>query len=167
MSAQGVRARHTNVSTMPAIRQKAVTVCTALLTPSSFPAPKHWEIMIVAPEASPLKKPRTRLIMTAGLPATAARASVPTKRPTMMASTVLYSCWKSMPIIMGMKKPMSFFQTLPEVRSFLSFLSMIPLFIRRIIFSRSGEFKHKCIVNGYITIISTHIKRVLIFIICS
>ena len=37
---------------------------------------------------------------------TAASALSPTKRPTMMLSTVLYSCWAILPISMGMEKRM-------------------------------------------------------------
>ena len=37
---------------------------------------------------------------------TAARASLPSTRPTMAASTVLYSCWNRLPSIMGMAKRM-------------------------------------------------------------
>ena len=35
--------------------------------------------------------------------------------------------------------------------AFYVFISMIPLFIRGIIFSHLGEFKHKSTVTGYIT----------------
>ena len=48
--------------------------------------------MTVAPEDRPTKKPMIRFKIGAEEPPTAARAPVPTKRPTIMVSTVLYSC---------------------------------------------------------------------------
>lgn len=61
-----------------------------------------------------MKKPLIRL-MRAEVEPTAARAGVPTKRPTMMVSTVLYICWKKVPSRMGKKKSSSCFQITPSV----------------------------------------------------
>ena len=74
-------------------------------------------LITVAPEDTPTKNPTSRLIMVPVVP-TAARAWVPTYWPTTMVSTVLYSCWKKVPIKMGKKKIKSCFQITPVVMLF-------------------------------------------------
>ena len=66
----------------------------ALCSFSSFPAPKALPNTTLAPEENPTKKP-VRSIEISPLELTAASAVVPTKRPTTMESTLLYSCWNS------------------------------------------------------------------------
>ena len=72
----------------------------------------------MAPEDRPTKKPTIRLIRLPVAPPTAARASLPTYLPTMMASAVLYSCWKNVPSRMGKKKISSCFQMTPSMMLF-------------------------------------------------
>ena len=61
-----------------------------------------------------MKKPFIRF-SSAEVAPTAASAWVPTNRPTMMVSTVLYICWKKLPSRMGKKKNSSCFQITPSV----------------------------------------------------
>ena len=71
--------------------------------------------MTVAPDAKPTKKPTSRLIRLPVAPPTAASASLPTNRPTIIASAVLYSCWKKVPNRIGKKNASSCFQITPSV----------------------------------------------------
>ena len=66
-----------------------MAVWTVRLRPSGSRAPYRWAMTTVAPEESPTKRFTRKLMSTAVAPPTAARASLPTKLPTMMASTVL------------------------------------------------------------------------------
>ena len=77
----------------------------ALESSSRFWAPKYWETMMLAPTEMPMNRTIIRFRIGPALP-TAASALSPTKRPTMMLSTVLYSCWAILPISMGMEKRM-------------------------------------------------------------
>ena len=88
-SSQGVAARPTAISATPPTRHRARAVCTDRRTSPRSPPPKYWEIMTVAPEDRPTKKPMIRLMMVLVVPPTAERAAVPTNRPTTMASAVL------------------------------------------------------------------------------
>ena len=76
----------------PHTAARIIAVCTERETSSSSLAPINWAMITVAPEDTPVKKPMIRFRIWAEEPPTAARASVPTKRPTIMVSTVLYSC---------------------------------------------------------------------------
>ena len=105
-------------STRPPASARAAAVCTAALTSCPRRPPKNWEIITVAPEDRPTKKPTIRLIRLPVAPPTAARASLPTYLPTMMASAVLYSCWKNVPSRMGKKKISSCFQMTPSMMLF-------------------------------------------------
>ena len=73
--------------------------------------------MTVAPEATPTKKPKS-MLTNAPVEPTAASASFPAKRPTIIASTVLYICWKNEPSRMGKKNSKSCFQMTPSVMPF-------------------------------------------------
>jgi len=73
-------------------------------------------VYALAPDVTATKKPISRLMIWAELPPTAARATVPTNRPTIMPSTALYSCWMQVPAAIGRKKTSSFFQTVPSLR---------------------------------------------------
>ena len=90
----------------------------------------------MAPEDTPTKKPTSRLMMVPVVP-TAARAWVPTYWPTTMVSTVLYSCWKKVPMRIGKKKMSSCFQMTPSVMPFsfvfnaFSPIPLSPLFLFR------------------------------------
>ena len=98
----------------PSTSDRAMPVCRALEMPFRFSAPQNWDRITVAPELMPMKKPLTMLTRGPVEP-TAASAVVPTTRPTMMVSTVLYICWKKVPSRMGKKKISSCFQILPSV----------------------------------------------------
>ena len=88
-SAAGAIAIPSTVRPAPPTMASAKEVCTACETASWFCAPKCWATTTVVPEEIPTKRLTRRLISTLVLPPTAASASVPTKRPTMTASTVL------------------------------------------------------------------------------
>ena len=77
------------INKSPPTKAKAMEVCTARRTRCASCAPKNWEIITVAPEESPPKKPTSRLMMVAVEPPTAARACFPAILPTMTASAVL------------------------------------------------------------------------------
>ena len=66
-------------------------------------APKACAIGIPKPAASPKTNPIIKKFNEPVEP-TAARAFVPQAWPTIMVSTVLYSCWKKLPINIGKKK---------------------------------------------------------------
>ena len=106
------------VMSRPRVRARAMPVCRARLMPSRSEAPQYWDMITVAPEETPRKKPLIRLRMGPDAP-TAARAAVPTKRPTMMVSTVLYICWKKEPSRMGKKNSRICFQITPSVMPLL------------------------------------------------
>ena len=67
------------------------------------------------PDDSPTKKPTMRLMMTKSDPPTAASAVLPTYCPRMTASTIEYSCWNTVPSMMGRKKRSIPRQTEPSV----------------------------------------------------
>ena len=75
-----------------------------VLPRSSFmPAPKYCETMMLAPTEIPMNSTSIRFSSGPALP-TAARALSPTKRPTIMLSTVLYNCWAMFPSSIGIAK---------------------------------------------------------------
>lgn len=107
--------------------ENAYAVCTALSKFLESFAPKYCATTTDAPAESPVKKPMTKLDRTEADPPTLASASFPTKRPTMMASTVLYSCCTRVPITIGKKKMRSCFQMTPSVIGFvILFFSLYP-----------------------------------------
>ena len=85
----GAAAMPSTVMIPPQTAARIMAVCTERETSSSSLAPMNWAIITVAPEDTPVKKPMIRFRIWAEEPPTAARASVPTKRPTIMVSTVL------------------------------------------------------------------------------
>ena len=70
-----------------------------------------------APAVTATKKPMSTAMICEARPPTAARATVPTKRPTISPSTVLYSCWMQVPAAMGRKNTIRRFHTVPVMRS--------------------------------------------------
>ena len=101
-------------SPAPPSSARATAVCTVRDTSCSCRAPKNWDMITVAPEERPTKKPTIRLIRLPVEPPTAASACLPTYLPTIMASAVLYSCWKKVPSRMGKKKISSCCQITPS-----------------------------------------------------
>ena len=96
-----------------------------LRIPSRSPAPKRCAVSTVNPVVSPWVNPRIRKLTDPVAP-TAANASTPTNRPTIMVSTILYNCWKILPIIIGMINFVISLEGLPFVIS-----SSINLFSRK------------------------------------
>lgn len=88
-SIKGAEARPSTVISAPQRAERTKAVCTALERSSCSLAPKYWAMITAAPEDRPVKKPMSRFRIWDEEPPTAARASLPTKRPTIMASTVL------------------------------------------------------------------------------
>ena len=76
-SAQREPAIPTAISTAPPSSDSAIDVCTARLTLCSSPLPKNCDMMTVAPEDRPTKKPTSRLIIVPVAPPTAASACLP------------------------------------------------------------------------------------------
>ena len=66
-------------------------------------APKYWALRIPAPVAMPMNRTSSRFRIGPAVP-TAASAVSPIYWPTMMESTVLYSCWAKLPISSGIEK---------------------------------------------------------------
>ena len=87
-SSVGVKDTPITVSMRPLTMPKARSVCTARVTPSLSPAPKQWEMTILAPSAVPLKKFTIR-VMSEPVELTAAREVVPRNWPTMTESAAL------------------------------------------------------------------------------
>ena len=114
----GTKRTPTTVSAAPVARDSAAVVWTTRERVSRFPAPYCWAMTTVAPEETPTKKPRIRLMTEAVAPPTAPRAFMPTKLPTTRASTVLYICWKKVPRATGRKKSRICFQMTPVRRAF-------------------------------------------------
>ena len=73
-----------------------------------------------APFASPLKNVTAIVYKTAAGPPTLANAAFPTKRPTIIVSTVVYNCWIKVPSMIGKKNIKSCFQIIPSVIAFIS-----------------------------------------------
>ena len=71
---------------------------------------------MVAPVDTPINSTSSRFRIGPEVP-TAARAASPTYWPTMMESTVLYSCWARLPISSGMENRISPVMGLPLVMS--------------------------------------------------
>ena len=94
----------------------AQMVLTVRLTCSRSPAPMYWAIMMVAPMLRPMKREESRNTM--GKPTlTAVSASLPTKLPTTMESTMLYICCRTFPSSSGSEKVASSPRGLPWVMS--------------------------------------------------
>lgn len=72
------------------------------------------------PVRQPIKNVTTIVDKTAAGPPTLASAAFPTKRPTMIVSTVVYNCWINVPSMIGKKKINSCFQITPSVIAFFS-----------------------------------------------
>ncbi len=86
--AQGVRIKPATMKNAPTITPSSMVVWTLLCTSSHFRAPNCWAMITTAPADTPVKMPTVRLTITPVEP-TAARATLPTKRPTTRVSTVL------------------------------------------------------------------------------
>ena len=86
--AQGVRTKPVTIKNAPMRMLSSMAVWTHSCTSSQRRAPKCWAMATTAPAASPVKMPTVRLTMTEVEP-TAARATLPTNRPTTRVSTVL------------------------------------------------------------------------------
>ena len=86
---------------------------TALESSSRFCAPKYCDTMMLAPTEMPTNSTIIRFRMGPALP-TAASALSPTKRPSMMLSTVLYNCCAMFPSSMGMAKRTIWLTGLPS-----------------------------------------------------
>ena len=85
---KGTRKNPANVKKMPNRIVTAMVVSTVLWSSFIFRAPRYWPITTPPPMENPLKKKIMMLtIMVVEL--MAARASLPTKLPTTMESTVL------------------------------------------------------------------------------
>ncbi len=80
-------------------------------------APKYCETMILAPVATATKRTSKRCNTGMALP-TAARALSPTYFPITIESTVLYNCWATLPINMGIENSTIRFHGVPTVMSF-------------------------------------------------
>ena len=93
-------------------------------------APKYCEMTTLAPIARPMKSP-IRVMTTGIVEVTAPSASAPTKFPTTILSTVLYSCWNIFPMKRGKANFTRCFQIMPSVMSFIVDLAKIftPLFV--------------------------------------
>jgi len=75
-----------------------------------------------------IKNVTTIVDKTAAGPPTLASAAFPTKRPTMIVSTVVYNCWINVPSMIGKKKINSCFQITPSVIAFFSIV-FFPIFL--------------------------------------
>ena len=91
----------TAVITIVTITDRMAALPILLRIPSRSPAPKRCAVSTVNPVVSPWVNPRIRKLTDPVAP-TAANASTPTNRPTIMVSTILYNCWKILPMIIGM-----------------------------------------------------------------
>ena len=76
------------VATAVTMRDSSIVMATHRRSPASSRAPKRCDTTTQNPLASPMTKPSTRNDIPPVAP-TAASASTPTKRPTIMASTML------------------------------------------------------------------------------
>ena len=104
----------TTVISAPLAKASAIAFWMLLRTFFSCPAPKYWETITEAPEDMATKKFTSSVIMGEA-PPTAARACLPTKRPTISVSAILYSCWSSVPSMIGRKNSSISFQMTPSV----------------------------------------------------
>ena len=113
-----------NIIEKTSIENNAVSM--AVLSCSIFLAPKSCEITTEQPIPVPTATITKSMVMDVEAP-TAARASAPTILPTIILSTILYSCWNMFPRIIGMAKDIRPFATLPSVRFifFFSFLILV------------------------------------------
>ena len=115
----------TAVITIVTITDRMAALPILLRIPSRSPAPKRCAVSTVNPVVSPWVNPRIRKLTDPVAP-TAANASTPTNRPTIMVSTILYNCWKILPMIIGMINFVISLEGLPFVIS-----SSINLFSRK------------------------------------
>ena len=115
----------TAVITIVTITDRMAALPILLRIPSRSPAPKRCAVSTVNPVVSPCVNPKIRKLTDPVAP-TAANASTPTNRPTITVSTMLYSCWKILPMIIGMINFVISLEGLPFVIS-----SSINLFSRK------------------------------------
>ena len=73
---------------MAPIMDNKIPLVTLCFTASFFPAPNLWAVKTEKPAVIPWAKPLSKNIIVPVEP-TAAKASAPTKRPTMMVSAIL------------------------------------------------------------------------------
>lgn len=68
-------------------------------------APKYWKSMMLAPMVMPMAREimKNRIGKLAPI---AASASLPNPRPTITLSTVMYSCWNTLPMSIGIANRM-------------------------------------------------------------
>jgi len=127
-SMKSVPAKKNTVNSTHKQKVAAMVVSTARWSRPWSLAPKHFPMITVAPMENPLKK-KTDMLVIMVVELTAARAWVPTKFPTTMESTVLYSIWKIFPIIRGRANSRISRGMLPEVMSLVVVRTMgIPAF---------------------------------------
>ena len=81
-----------------------------------------------------IKNVTTIVDKTAAGPPTLASAAFPTKRPTMIVSTVVYNCWINVPSMIGKKNINNCFQITPSVIAFFSIV-FSPIFCSSLAFS--------------------------------
>ena len=105
-----------------AITRIVVTIVSVIQQPIVFDnsilcfAPKYWDTIIPTPTEIPTNNTSSRFRIGPALP-TAASALSPTNLPTIILSTVLYSCCAIFPINMGIVKATIRFPGLPCVIS--------------------------------------------------
>ena len=88
------------VTAMPIAPISSAPVAMARFIRASSPAPKQRAITTDMPLVMPISRPRSSCVTGDAAP-TAASASGPTPRPTTAVSTMLYSCWNRLPIMIG------------------------------------------------------------------
>ena len=79
-----------------------IFMATDRFTPFSSFAPKRWAVITANPAVKPVTKPITRKFIGPVVP-TAAKALVPSNRPTMIVSAILYNCCTMFPISNGIE----------------------------------------------------------------
>lgn len=122
-SMKSVPARKNTVNSRHRAKVAPMVVSTARCSSLWSFAPKYLPMITVAPMENPLKK-KTDILVIMVVELTAARAWVPTKFPTTMESTVLYSIWKMLPIMSGRANSRISRGMLPAVISFVLERSM-------------------------------------------
>ena len=117
----------------------AVAVCVDLRRFSMSFAPKYWEMTTLAPIVKPIARP-IRVITIGIVEVTAPSASAPTKFPTTMLSTVLYSCWNMFPMNRGKANFTRCFQIVPSVMSLtvLCGKEITPFFVEIVGYEQRG-----------------------------
>ena len=108
-------ARPSAVTASPAAIMSTSAVAYARRSRSSRFAPKYCAAMTPKPDEKPVATASSRFVSGAHVP-TAPSAAEETKLPTMMPSTVVYSCCSSIPPSTGRVNRRIDFQTDPRVR---------------------------------------------------